>query len=150
MGVERSKQFVCRREEPFRGFELGVLIRHPPCTVEQARPLERILRKPRRLLEVAPRLRHRGQRTGPLTGPRQELAGARPDLGRILGVRLRLVGGEVVGGDDLDDLLLRLAEARFEQRGGRQVTTLSLTTGQRLVGDALDQILQEAVLPALG
>src|SRR5205823_8228792 len=122
----------------------------PPCAIEKSSPLERILRKPRRLLEVAPGLRHCGQRAGPLTCPRQELSGARPDLGRILGVRLRLVGGEVVGGNDLDDLLLGLAEAGFEQCGCRKVTGLTLTTRKRLVGDALDQVLQEAVLPALG
>ena len=150
MRVQGSKQFVSGREETFCGVELGVLIRHPPCTVEQSRPLGRVLREPGRLLEVAPRFRHGGQRAGPLAGPRQQLSGARPDFGRVFGVRLRLVGGEVVGGHDLDDLPLRVAEAGFEQRGGRQVTRLTLTTGERLVGDAPDQVLQEAVLAAFG
>ena len=55
-----------------------------------------------------------------------------------------------MGGDDLDDLLLGDAEARLEVSGGGQVAALPVAARERLVGDAADEVLEEAVLAALG
>ena len=55
-----------------------------------------------------------------------------------------------MGGDDLDDLLLGDAEARLELRGRGEVAALPVAARKRLVGDAADEVLEEAVLAALG
>ena len=43
VGVAWGEQLVGRRKESFGGHQFGVLKRHPRCTVEKSRPLERIL-----------------------------------------------------------------------------------------------------------
>ena len=68
--------------------------------------VERIVGELGRLGEVALGLLVRAERRGPLAGARELVRRLASDLGRIGGVRRRLVRGEVVGGDDLDDLLL--------------------------------------------
>src|SRR2546425_29204 len=73
----------------------------------------------------------------------------RADLRAILGVRSRLVSGHVVRGDDLDDLLVGGAEDLLEMLGSSQVQRPALLPGHGLVGDALEQVLEEAVLPPL-
>ena len=55
-----------------------------------------------------------------------------------------------MGGDNLDDLLLGRAPGLLEVAGGGQVARLSFLPGERLVGDALEQVLQKAVLAPLG
>ena len=53
-----------------------------------------------------------------------------------------------MGGDHLDDLLL-VRPAGGEVPGGRQMTCLAVGLRERLVGDALQQVLEEAELAAL-
>jgi len=54
-----------------------------------------------------------------------------------------------MGGDDLDELVL-VAPEREQEPGGREVLRLPLAKRQRLVGDALDDVLEEGVLATLG
>ena len=105
--LERRAQTLARRR-PYSallyGLDAGLL--------EQERPLDRLVRELRGLLVGAACLSERAERACALGGPGEELSRSRLDLGRVVGVGLGLVGGDVVRGDDLDDLLLRGAEAR--------------------------------------
>ena len=55
-----------------------------------------------------------------------------------------------MGRDDLDDFLLAPAPRGLEELACREVARLSVTARERLVGDSSDEILEEAVLAALG
>ena len=57
---------------------------------------------------------------------------------------------EVVRCDDLGDLVRVDARVRREVAGSGEVLRLPIPPRQRLVGDALDERLQEPVLAALG
>ena len=83
-------------------------------------------------------------------GPDEHLAGRRADLLGVRVVRAGAVGVEVVGGDDLDDLVLLGAPDRRQELRGREVLRLALLLRDRLVGDVLDDVLEERVLAALG
>ena len=72
-------------------------------------------------LEVAPCLDACCEGARSLARAREELSSTRLDLERILGVGLRIVRGDVVGGDDLGDLLLALAERRSQRLGSCEV-----------------------------
>src|SRR5438876_2116624 len=85
---------------------------HPPRTVVECRPLERVVRQLGRLLEVTLRLAPGAERRRALARPREHLPRLRLDLLRIVGVGRRVVRVEVVRGDDLDDLFL-LGERRL-------------------------------------
>ena len=65
-------------------------------------------------LEVVLRLLVRRQRRRPLARPGERLQRLDPDLIRVVRVRRRVVGVEVVRGDHLDDLLLAGAEGLYE------------------------------------
>src|SRR5581483_781428 len=72
------------------------------------------------------------------------------DLARVRRLGRGPVRVEVVGGDDLDDLvLLRAPDGRQVACGG-EVLLLPLPPRDRLVGDVADDVLEERVLAALG
>ena len=115
------------------GLELGLLAR-------VGRHLERLLEEPRRLDERAerPRAIRRGSKRD---------AGLRGDGRTLRAVRLRLVGRDVVLGQDPRDALV---VERFEvaRRGDVQPSPVALC--QRPVRDLPDQPLDEPVLALLG
>ncbi len=102
------------------------------------------------LVEVPSRLVVRGQRRCPLRRRPQALARLHPELGGVVRVRRRPVGLEVVRGDHLGDLLLVRADAGFELGRDAQMAFLPFLARQRVVGDLLEQGMQESVLAALG
>ena len=84
----------------------GLHARH----LQEQGSLHRLVRELRGLLVGAARLPECTERSRALGGSGQELACARLDLARIVGVDMCLVGCKVVSGDDLGDLLLRRPE----------------------------------------
>jgi hypothetical protein len=66
---------------------------------------------------------------------------------RFGGVKIEPVGLEQVRGDDLCDFVL--AQGGSEVLGGGEVLGASVALRQRLVGDAADDVLEEAVLTVL-
>ena len=117
--------------------------------VEERRPHRRRLRQARRLLEVAACLRSRTERPGALAGAGEHDLGLLPRLGRVIGVRYGLVGGEVVGGDDLDHLVV-VCERLDQVLGGREVADPPFALRKCLVRDVAHEVLEEPVLPVLG
>ncbi len=122
-----------------------------------ARPLvqlrlhEGIIGELQRPLERALGLCGRSQGSRSLAGTDEHLASLGADLLGIGIVGRRRVGVEVMGGDDIDDLVLLGAPGRRERNvGGSEVLGLALLLRDRLVGDVLDDVLQERVLAALG
>ena len=55
-----------------------------------------------------------------------------------------------MGGDDLDDLVLVGSPRRLQVGGDGEVLVLAVALWERLVGDGPHEVLQEAVLAALG
>ena len=55
-----------------------------------------------------------------------------------------------MGGDDLDELLVAVLPLLLEVSGRRQMPRLALFARERLVRHLAQEILEEAVLPALG
>ena len=119
--------------------------RHHPRLLVKAGPLEGIAHELGRLLEVALRLQGRRQRPRPLAGPDERRGGPAGDLACVVGVGICVARGEIVGGDDLDHLVVALVQSR-----GGEVTRLALVLREHVVRDPAHEILQEAVLPALG
>ena len=76
--------------------------------------------------------------------------GVRPQLERIGCVGVELERRQQVRGDDLHELVVPLLPLLLQIRGGRNVPRLALLPRQCLVGDLAQEILEEAVLPALG
>ena len=105
-------------------------------------------REGERLLEIALPLGTGRERGGPFAGPHEHLARSGADRVRIRRLGVRFARGEVVRGHHLRCLRL-LAEA-LEPRRSRQMPGLPLGSRERLVGDLPEQVLQEAVLAALG
>jgi hypothetical protein len=124
--------------------------RHLPGAFEELGLLERAVGELGRLLEIALRLLACGKRGRTLAGPGEHLA--RPCLDRrsICVLGRRLVGLDKVRRDDLDHLMPGGPERLLEVGGRGQVARLPLPLGERLVGNALEQVLEEAVLAALG
>ncbi len=118
--------------------------------VEEFGSCQRPVREPGGLLEVALRLGGGAERGCPFAGPGEHRLRLLLDLGRVVGLRRRLVGGEVVGGDDLDHLVLLAGEGGGQVLGRSQVAVAAVALGERLVGNVADEVLQEAVLAVLG
>ena len=134
-------------EEPDRRIRTAAFPGRLAAANEQARLRARLVGELCRLLEVALRLLVGAQRRRALARTGEVLAGFGPDLSRVLRVRRRPVGVHVVGGDDLDDLLL--AKRLLEERSGREMLGLSVGLRKRLVGDPAQQVLEEDVLAVL-
>ena len=92
----------------------------------------------------------RGERRGALRRAREPVARVRLDRARVRVVRLGAVGVEQVRGDHLGDLVGVDPGALRQVARRREVLRLAIAARERLVGDTLDQRLDEAVLPALG
>ena len=63
------------------------------------------------------------------------------DLGGVVGLGRRLARGDVVGGDNLDHLVLLAGEGRGQVFGCREVASAALTLGERLVDHVTDEVL---------
>ena len=137
-------------EEPARRVRVSGPRGHRARSVEQHGPFQRVLHELRCLLEVTPRLRGRGERLGPLSGPHEHGPRLTSDLGRVLRVRGSLVGCDVMRCDDLDHIVFVAGERAAEVLGCGQMTGAPLTLGERLVGDVAHEVLEEGVLPVLG
>ena len=72
------------------------------------------------------------------------------ELSGFVGVGLELERGEVMRGDDLDDLLLATRPRRLEERGCGEMPGLAIALRERLVRDVSHEVLEEAVLPPFG
>src|SRR5262249_26451662 len=70
------------------------------------------------------------------------------DLCGVWRAGIRLEGVEIVRRDHLDDLVL--AQRALQVGGGSEVSRPSVCLREGLVGDAPEEILEEAVLPVLG
>ena len=125
-------------EQPARRVRIAGSPGHLARAVEKRRPLRRILRELRRLLEVAPRLCGRGERRGALAGAREHRLRLASDLGGVVRVRGGLVGGEVVRGDHLDHLVLvggeRRAQVTRPRRGASHGARASRASRRRRGG----------------
>jgi len=110
--------------------------------------LVRRLREPSRALEVRLRLLARGERGRTLTRLDEGVARRGPDLIGVARIGGRHVCRQVVRGHDLDHLVL--LATRTEVLGDREVAGLTLLLRKGSVGDLSDEILEEAVLAALG
>ena len=133
-----------------RHLALVAVLREHAGAFDERRPLQRVARERTGLIECSAGVLHRRERGRPLARARQPLEGACLDL---LGVVRRLVGPEcveVVSGDHLRDLVGLDPRLLREIDGGAQVLRLPVVSRKGLVGDPLDQRLEEAVLPALG
>ena len=137
-------------EQPARRVRITSARGHLAGAVEQRRLLRPILRQLRCLFEVASRFRGRGERGGALPGPRQHRTRLLLDLGCICRVRACLVGGQVMGGDHLDHLVLVGGEGSAQVGGGCEMPGATLSLRERLVGDMSDKVLEEPVLAVLG
>jgi hypothetical protein len=115
----------------------------------EVRPDERLVRQLDRPSVGALRLRVRPERGRTLRGSDDHLACFRPQLLGVGVVGCRLVGVEVVRRDDLRDLVFLGAPGRGEEAGRSQVLRLTVSPRERLVGDALDDVLKERVLTSL-
>ena len=121
-----------------------------PGAVEELGSRERPVREPGGLFEIPLGFGGGAERGCPFAGTGEHRLRLLLDLGGIVGLRRRLVGGDVVGGDDLDDLVLLACEGRGQVFGRREVAGAALALGERLVGDVADEVLQEAVLSVFG
>ena len=92
---------------------------------------------------------HRCERRGSFGCTAQPVARLRFDDGGIVGTRFGGVCVEVVRRDHLRDLIRVDPCLSLEEAGGGEVAGLPVAAGERLVRDALDERLQEAVLAAL-
>ena len=54
-----------------------------------------------------------------------------------------------MGGNDLDDVLIVVAMDQREKRR-REMAKAPVLSGEHVVGDTLDEVLEEPILPALG
>ena len=144
--VERDRLL----EQPGGRLGLGGVGGEPARPVEQGGFRERLVGQPGGLLEVALRFGGSAERGGPFAGAGEHRLRLLLDLGRVVGLRRRLVGGDVVGGDDLDHLVLLPGEGGGQVLGRCEVAGAALALGERLVGDVADEILEEAVLAVLG
>jgi hypothetical protein len=124
--------------------------RGSPGPLAQRRLGEGFVREGGGPLEVVLRLLVRRQRGGTFAGAGEHLLRLDPDRRCVFGIGCRLIGVEVVGGDHLDDLLLAVAEGLHEMRSRGEMADFALGLGERLVGDPLEQVLEEAVLTSLG
>ena len=92
----------------------------------------------------------RTERGGALARPPERVADRLAKLSCFLGVGLELERGEVVRGHDLDDLLLAARPRGLEERSCGEMPGLAIALRERLVGDASNEVLEKAVLPAFG
>src|SRR5947209_2249751 len=109
-----------------------------------------ILGELERLFEVAARLHGCGERCSALPRSQQRRAGASLDLRRIRSIGRRLVRLEVMGCEDLYDLVFVRPTPFFEQLRSRQMARLAFLLRHGLVRDSAHDVLQEAVLASLG
>ena len=115
----------------------------------QLRLDDRVVGQLERPLECTLRLEIRRERRRALRGTDEHLARHRADLLGVHVVRSGSVGVEVVGGDDLDDLvLLGAPDGREESRRG-EMFRLSPLLGDGVVRDLLHDVLEERVLASL-
>jgi hypothetical protein len=124
--------------------------RRRSCLLEELRLGERLLGQPGGLLVIVLGFRVRGQGGRAFGGPREAPSRERLDVGRVGCVGIGLVRIEVVGRDDLDDLLLPGRPDLLQIPRRSEMALLAVLARQRLVGDPLQQILEEGVLAALG
>ena len=111
---------------------------------------DRVVGQLGRPLEGPLRLPVGGERGGPLARADEHLAGALSDRGRVGGVRRRLEGVEVVGGDDLDDLVLLAARRRGEERGSGEVLRLAVARESVSYATRLTMSCRNAYWPRSG
>ena len=123
---------------------------HHSCPFVELRLRERVIGQLAGALEGALRLRVRAEGVRALGRPHEHLERLRPQLVGVGIIRRGVVRVEVVSGDDLDDLVLLRAPCRCEELSGCEVLGLPLASRDRLVGDPLDDVLEERVLPPLG
>lgn len=121
-----------------------------PRLLEQPCPNEGVLRKPRGLLEVPLSFLASRQGGGSFSGERQLLGSPRPEQSGVVRFRSGLVCVEVMRRDDLDEFGLHRCRRPFEICSGGDVADLSLRLRERVVGDALEQVLEKRVLASLG
>jgi len=125
------------------------LHRQSPRLLEKLRLDERLGRQVGGLLVIALSLLRRAKRSCAYAGEREHLACLRADLGTVLCVRSRRDGGQVVRGEHLGHLV-GVGEHTLQMSRRGQVARRALAFGERLVGDVANEVLQEAVLTALG
>jgi hypothetical protein len=123
---------------------------HHACAIVEHRLDERLVGEVRRLREVALACLARRERGSAVARPAERVRGLALRLGGVFVVRRRLIGRGVVRSDHVDDLELTRAEELLEMGGGPQVPDLPVAPREHLVRDNPDEILEEAVLAALG
>ena len=112
----------------------------------QGCPGEQILGELERLLEVVlSPFRHR-ERSGPFPGSRRHLPRHGLHVSGVGRARSQLVGLQVMGGDDFDDLVLVGSPRLEEIAGDREMLVLAVALGKRLVRDRSHEVLEERVL----
>ena len=78
------------------------------------------------------------------------MASAASELARVVGLGIELERREEVGGDDLGELLVAVQPLLLEIGGRRQMPRLALLARERFVRNLAQEVLEKAVLPALG
>jgi hypothetical protein len=121
-----------------------------PRTLEQTGPLARLVGELGGSPERALRLVGGRKRERALACPLEPVARGGADLARLRGVHVRPDGVEVVRRDHLGDLVGVQAGLLREVARGGEVLRLAVAAGEGLVGDALDECLEEPVLAPLG
>ena len=137
-----------RAPEVFCGDRVHSFRRERTGTLVELRRADRIVTQFDRPLGVALRLFVGTERRSSIARLHERLERVGLDGRRILVIRGGEVGVEVVGRDDLHDLVLIDRGAKV--RSGSQVTRLAFALRHRVIGDLLDQILEESVLPPVG
>jgi hypothetical protein len=121
---------------------------HQARVLVQVRLLEGVVRQLDGTFIRVLRLLARGERGRALPCAGEHLPRGGPDLGRVGILRLGAICVDVVRGEHLDGLVVVTQRPEVLRRA--EVQGLSLPPRKRVVGDLLHEILEEAVLPALG
>ena len=101
------------------------------------------------LVQVALRLVGGREAGRPLPRLHERGAGPQPDLADVGVFGQRVGRAQQMRGDDLRDVVVGALERLLERADRGQVARLPVAAGKGLVGDLAQELLQEAVLPAL-
>ena len=148
--VGRLKALHRTFEVPGGLVEAGACVGHHPGSLQELCLQQRVVGELGRPHVGALGLGIRGERRRAVGRSNEHLPRLVADVPRVLRIRRGVVGVEVMRRDDLGDLVVLGAPGGREELRGREVLGLALPPGDRLVGDAPHDVLEERVLPALG